>query len=378
MTIPYPPHAISDHEGNELLARVHNLLDRHIDPSDAVPDAAPGVDDEHSRLVTGGTFIHDTSEEVPAIWGEGSDVLWAAGEPLMITGPTGVGKTTLGGQLVAARLGLLDSVLEMPVKPGRKVLYLASDRPSQIARALGRLLRTTPREILDERLVVWKGPPPADLAKNPRMLLSMAEQVGADTVVLDSLKDMATKLAEEEAGQGLNKAMQHLVASGIEVLAYHHQRKQTNGSGGGKPNSISDVYGSTWLTAGCGSVLLLWGSAGDLIVELSHLKQPADRVGPWTVRHDHDAGRSFRDQGVDILDLVARPATVREVAMQLAGNDDKPAAPAEIEAVRRKLEGLVRSGRVEKLPGEPGRQSTYVRRDDLTDLTGGVTDDQLR
>ncbi len=61
---------------------------------------------------------------------------WVEGEALLIVGPSGVGKTTLTGQLVRARMGLGDGlVLGMPVSPGRRVLYLAMDRPAQIARA---------------------------------------------------------------------------------------------------------------------------------------------------------------------------------------------------------------------------------------------------
>lgn len=324
------------------------------------PAAQTAVGEGPSRLVAGGAFVHDVPEQVPAVWGHGDEVLWAEGEPLMITGPTGVGKTTLGGQLVAGRLGLQEEVLGQPVRPGNRVLYLAMDRPAQIARALGRLLRDKPRGVLDQRLVVWKGPPPADLARQPKRLLEMARQAGADTVVLDSLKDAASKLSDEEAGQGLNAAMQHCVAEGVEVVAYHHQRKTVNGSGAGKPTTISDVYGSAWLTAGCGSVVLLWGSAGDLIVELSHLKQPADRVGPWTIRHDHVAGLSHRQNAMDLLDLLAAPSTVREVAMRLSGSD-QPASDAEIEAARRKLEAAVKAGTAEKVPSHAGQPVTYVR-----------------
>ncbi|MCW0215220.1 MAG: AAA family ATPase [Pseudonocardia sp.] len=326
---------------------------------------------ERARIVTGGSFIYDAPQTVPSIWGRGDEVLWAEGEPLMITGPTGVGKTTLGGQLVAGRLGLLDETLGYPVKPGRRVLYLAMDRPAQIARALGRLLRQHPREVLDERLVVLKGPPPADLGRHPSVLLALADEHGADTVVIDSMKDAASKLSDEETGQGLNTAMQYCVAAGIEVMAYHHQRKATNGAGGGKPTSISDVYGSAWLTAGCGSVVLLWGSAGDLVVELSHLKQPADKIGPVKLLHDHEAGRSRLFENVDLLDLIALPATVREIAMQL--NDGTgPVSDAVIEQTRRKLETAVRQGFASKVPSRPGAPAAYVRAG-LKGVTDGVT-----
>lgn len=305
---------------------------------------------ETTRFVTGGAFIHDAPDHVPAIWGRGEEVLWSQGEPLMITGPTGVGKTTLGGQVVAGRIGLIPEVLGYPVVSGERLLYLAMDRPAQIARALARCFRQYPREILDERLVVWRGPPPADLAANPSALLQLAHRAGADTVVLDSLKDAAVKLSDEEVGQGLNRALQLCIAAGIEVIGYHHQTKR--GAGGlTKPNSLADVYGSGWITAGCGSVLLLWGEAGDPIVELSHLKQPAAEVGPIQVIHDTGTGAVGVLEGGDVLDiLLAGPRTASEVAVALYGAL-KP-SNAQIEKARRKIQKLVAKGLALRL-GDP-------------------------
>jgi hypothetical protein len=305
---------------------------------------------ETSRLVPGGAFIHDAPAQVPAVWGRGEEVFWSEGEPLIITGPTGVGKTTLGGQVIAARLGLFSTVLGYPVTPGRRVLYLAMDRPVQIARALGRVLRQYPREILDERIVFWRGPPPSDLAAHPGVLLELARQADADTVVLDSLKDAAVNLSNEEVGQGLNRALQLCIASNIEVIGYHHQTKRGNG-GISKPNSLADVYGSAWITAGVGSVLLLWGEAGDPIIELSHLKQPAGEIGPLQLIHDAAAGTMAIVEGGDVLDLLlTQPRTASEVATVLYGAQNP--SKAQVEKARRKIQKLVEKGLAVRL-GNP-------------------------
>ncbi|HEY5843952.1 MAG TPA: AAA family ATPase [Mycobacterium sp.] len=269
------------------------------------------------------------------------------GEALSLVGPPGVGKTTVSGQVVGGLLGVLDSVLGMPIRPARRVLYLAMDRPRQIARSLRRTLGRAQRKLLDDRLVVWEGPPPADLARHPEMLLGLARKANADVVVIDSLKDAALGLTEDETGAGYNRARQLCLANGVEVLELHHLVKR--GPNGAKPTTLADVYGSTWITAGSGSVVLLWGSPGDPIVELVHLKQPAEPFGPCKVIHDHIAGTSAVWEGTD-LEAIARAAgakgiTAKDAAIVLFSTD-KP-TPAEVEKARRKLDKITSLTRVD-------------------------------
>jgi hypothetical protein len=314
-------------------------------------DRVPASGAVTARLRPGGSFVLDAPETVPAVWGRDDQVLWAAGEPLLICGPAGVGKTTVACQLVAARLGDADGgpveVLGLPVVPGdtgKKVLYLASDRPRQVQRAMRRLFREDDRGLLDERLVVWPGPPPVDFARVPETLLMLAEEANADTIVIDSLKDVALGLNTDEGGAGLNNAIQRALVEGIEVAGLHHQRK---GAHGEKPKGLADVYGSTWITAGAGSVILLWGEAGDPLVELSHLKQPAAAVGPWTIEHDHTAGRSSVSRGFELMRFLRNRragATAKEVArawFEKAEPDDNQRKRAERALKRAVANGVV-------------------------------------
>ena len=121
----------------------------------------------------------------------------------------------------------------------KAVLYVAADRPRQIARSFRRMVREGHRAAL-EWLTVWSGPLPFDLAADgAERLTEFAAEFGAGTIVLDSLKDVALDLSKEETGSRVNLALQHTLAAGVEVLAIHHQRKggPTAASRGASPMS---------------------------------------------------------------------------------------------------------------------------------------------
>ena len=312
---------------------------------------------QQSRVSDGASFLLDVPPIPPAIWGRDNDVLWMAGEALMIAGPQGVGKTTLLGQILKGLLGLTPTVLGFPVKPVEKrVLYLAMDRPQQAARNLNRIFRGCDREVLAEKLRVWSGPPLADFATQPEALVQMCLEHEAGAVLIDSVKDAAVGLAKDEVGAGYNRARQMALAEGVEVLELHHQRK--SGDNGGKPTTLNDVFGSTWITAGTGSVVLLWGEAGDPVVEFIHLKQPANVVGPFNIVHDQDTGISTVrvDQDRDILAMARRcPSglSVKDAASVLFGEEDPD--DKQVEKARRKLRDYVKKGHLVEKAGGPGR-----------------------
>lgn len=58
-----------------------------------------GADPNDGRLLDGISFAEEVGHMGEALCGEGDQVLWQRGEPLMIYGPQGVGKTTLAQRL---------------------------------------------------------------------------------------------------------------------------------------------------------------------------------------------------------------------------------------------------------------------------------------
>ena len=312
-------------------------------------EARVGTIHSVDRLMPGGAFVLDGADEFIPLWGDSDQVAWAEGESLWICGPQGVAKSTVMQNVALRRHGILDGdVLGWPVaradEPG---LYLAMDRPLQIKRSLRRMVGEEHRADLDANLVVWKGPPPADLAKHTDTLVNLCDQAGVGTVYIDSLKDAAVGLSDDEVGSGFNRAIQTCLANGIEVIGAHHQRKAQNG--GAKPKTLDDVFGSTWITSGAGSVILLWGKAGDAVMELEHLKPPAEPVGPFKVFVDFTAGTVTIDEEVDLWLLASRAQhglAVEGAARALFGVSEPDRS--QIEKARRKLD---RHPRLEKVDG---------------------------
>jgi replicative DNA helicase len=208
--------------------------------------------------------------------------------------------------------------------------------------------------MLEKKLIIWRGPPPADLAKHPKVLTELTEQGQADVVVVDSLKDAALGLSEDEVGAGWNRAAQELLATGRNLIVLHHLKKQTKNTKA--KTGLDDVYGSTWLTSGMGSVILLDGNPGDPIVEFRHLKFPVSEVGPMRVSIDHPSGLMTVESEVD---LVARARaegsiTAQHAAELLYGRADR----SSVEKGRRRLEKDVVAGKLKKQ--NEGRSIVYL------------------
>lgn len=324
------------------------------DPRASLDDVEPAIPRRHA--IDGAEFVRADSTTTRPIWGTAEAALWTVGESLLIAAPTGVGKTTVAQQLLLSLIGVRPpELLGQPVTPiDGPVLYIAADRPAQAARSLKRMVTDDDLEHLRQRLIVWRGPPPFDLRKEPEHLSIFGQQHGARLIIIDSLKDLVPDLSKEESGGAYNIARQHALAAGIELAELHHQRK--TGSGGGKPKHIEDVYGSTWITAGAGSVVVLWGEAGDPVIELLHLKQPAEQVGPLKIVHDHHIGvTTLADDHVDLLALLrtsTRGVSARSVACALFDTSDPKRN--ELEKARRRLDALVRKDLATRQDGTRG------------------------
>jgi hypothetical protein len=127
-------------------------------------------------------------------------------------------------------------------------------------------------------------------------------------------------------GAGYNGARQNTCAAGVECWSSTTSAKALTRVEAEHP-TIDGVYGSTWITSGAGSVVLLNGKPGDAIVSFHHIKQPACEVGPFKIIHDHDTGRSKTWHSVDLVLLAKQPGGLTAVAAAMAiFETDKPTA----------------------------------------------------
>jgi replicative DNA helicase len=305
----------------------------------------------------GGDFVLDASDKPEPLWGDGPDVLWSKGEGLIVTGGIGAGKTTMLGHLVRASLGLQGDVVGYPVVECPRVLYIAADRPQQIARNMRRLFTEADRGRLNDRLAIMAGPPPGDIAATPPLLLNLCRAAGlepGDRVFIDSAKDVALNLSSDETGAGWNQAQQLVIAAGIDLAANHHQRKAQGGKNAMKPKSLSDLYGSTWIGAGAGTVVLLWPEEpGSAFVELSMLKSAADDVGPVMLLHDLDSGSFAPIDATSAEDFLRATAhtchSIKDVLRATGALDTR----GNVEQLRRRLHRLEKAGLVRVVDHRP-------------------------
>jgi replicative DNA helicase len=313
------------------------------------------------KFVDGAAFLLDRPPGIPTIWGRSPDrVIWAEGELFLLAGSTGVGKTTLIGQVLLGRVGLQTECLSFPIQEGvRRALYLAADRPDQAGRAIARLVDERDRPVLEERMKFHLGPLLSDLAREPDLLVAMCREADADTLFIDSMKDMAIGLSDDSVASSVVRAIQLAIQDGVQVAAMAHVGKRNASP------SVASVFGSVNLVNSSGSTIYVHGSAGDRRVELTQVK-PAGL--PWpeslVIEHDHDTGRSRLVSGKrtadadELVELVtSKPGITAKECAPVLGRSHATA--------KRRLDRLYDKGLIDrrKAPGPGGtggsRGDTY-------------------
>ncbi|HEU5223576.1 MAG TPA: bifunctional DNA primase/polymerase [Candidatus Lumbricidophila sp.] len=243
----------------------------------------------------------DVAVDVP-IWGDGDDLLWSEGGGVMIASDQGLGKSLTAQQVIAARIGVgPQSLLGLSVHPlvdDKLVVYLALDRPRQIARSMARLFTTdSERETAKDRLRIWTKPVPIDILGDPFAFADWLQDTFGSNIgdlVIDSVKDLTpANLSNGEVGQALDMAWKECRARGMSTMLLHHERKASGDeSRSNRQPSLDHIYGSVWLTSGMDSVLHIQGKQGENYVRYTHLKSILNMLDPIDAIHDQENGRT--------------------------------------------------------------------------------------
>ncbi len=354
---PVGPDPLDEEGHTAMVAELERLENVDPQPRSSASDLLRGH--------RGGEWILSAPDRVESLWGDGREVAWSKGEAFGIVGGDGSAKTTLAGNLIMRQTGVItEPLLGMTVLPRGRVLFIVQDRPEQARRSLKRLVGDQDRETLDAALTVidW---PIGPIDDNPSLIAELAAEHGADTVFIDSLKDVVLAPSSEESGLAFKRAYSEAIAAGVEVCFLHHDRKAGQDSKR-RTLKLSDVYGSRFITAGAGSVIALNGGSGDPIIDLRHLKQPDEEVGPLRVLLDFTTGEMSISEGTDIVDVVNRgPDGITATdAARILYDTDSPTKP-EKERARRKLTSLVDKQLIAVRKGteknEPDHYVTAVR-----------------
>ncbi len=207
---------------------------------------------------------------------------------------------------------------------------------------------------LHDRLVVWSGPLPRSVVADTHILIKMAAHYKADTVVIDSVKDIVPRLTDDEAGITFNTAVQHCLRAGVEVLMLHHNRKN-NGGHSSQLRDLASVYGSVWLTAGVGSVISLEGKQGNPRIRFKSVKNIADAF-EFELMTDFRLGRHSRvvefEPTAWLREKGSEGATVRQLACRMFCTSTPERAHRD--KARHVLETMVRHSKAEKSEGKQG------------------------
>jgi hypothetical protein len=165
------------------------------------------LEERRYQFTSGGSFILDTDPTPLALWGEDDPVLWADGEAWIIAAPPRRRQNHHCSAVGARPLQVREvpDVARIPNRARPAAGPLPRYGPAETSRAI--IPPHAWRDELDQRLLVWQGPPPHDLARYRSLLLRLCEQADADTVIVDSLKDAAIGLSDD-VGAAYNRARQ--------------------------------------------------------------------------------------------------------------------------------------------------------------------------
>lgn len=179
----------------------------------------------------------------------------------LFTGRPGVGKTQLAFQLAADIASSRPEFLDRPLEgTGETVLFLSLEMNKyQLPHIAGPVYERYP-DLNQRKLVVYgKGEMlPLDQESGQAYFEALLEKIKPKVVIIDSLSHMAS--AELTSDTDMKTAFEFLqrVRNDYDfglIIIHHHRKKANDAQSKKRPNDLSDVYGSFYITAAVDFVL---------------------------------------------------------------------------------------------------------------------------
>lgn len=196
---------------------------------------------------------------------------------MVLAGEPGVGKSQLSMQFLMAMAMEQSDYLSFPILAGRKGLFISLEMPTVELKSLFQTMlvdiSVEDRKKLDENLYwIDRGENLNFRNQNVRALI---EQIIADNhlelVVIDSFSKMGIrKMQDEEQILEMMGWFDHVRSKyNCSIWIIHHNRKSNSDR---KADSMDDVYGSRFITAGATSVVVMSRAKGRNTIKLKFEK----------------------------------------------------------------------------------------------------------
>lgn len=179
----------------------------------------------------------------------------------LFTGRPGVGKTQLGFQLAAdIASGRTDFLGRSIDGTGNQVLFLSLEMNMYQLPHIAKPLYERYPDLDQRKLAVYaRGEMlPLDQDSGQAYLEALLEKIQPKVVIIDSLSHMAS--AELTSDTEMKEAFEFLQRARNQfdfalIIIHHHRKKANDAASRKQPNSLSDVYGSFYITAAVDFVL---------------------------------------------------------------------------------------------------------------------------
>lgn len=240
----------------------------------------PSVETEKSILTMSLSEVLTSEVEMSWVW----DELLEEEGLFLLTGQSGVGKTQFSLQMAFKFIlsrAFLNQESQTPGRIGFLSLEMGLRHLKQFLQQMMLGYSEEEQRIINENLVIFPLGEPLflDNDKGKTELKALIDRHNLRGVFIDSLGNTVAGSLKDDDDMRILFNWFALLRENMHVFLciIHHHRK---GDAKNKPNGLSDVYGSQYITSLSTSVLCMWPASVGKAIELIRLKVRMAEMGP--------------------------------------------------------------------------------------------------